>query len=96
MFWIRKGSILILLIYIFLSILLLVGCQTQMISTDNPTDPEADSPIIIDETPATRPWGCMMWKEQSIETPGVWYPKQKCCPLEPDNNDGWELVSWDC
>ena len=43
------------------------GCVTPP-TTDNPTNPEADSPIVFGEqTPA--PWGCMQWKK-SIEAEG--------------------------
>jgi hypothetical protein len=88
------------LLLLIIAITTMMGCApSSLITTDNPTDPEADSPLIIDETSTEWvpvPWGCMTWKQQSVETPGVWYPKQKCCPLEPDENDGWKLVNWDC
>ena len=95
-----------LLLLLIVIITTMIGCAPSIITTDNPTDPEADSPLIIDETSTEWvpvPWGCMTWKKQSIETPGIWYPKQKCCPLGPivpteenPNDDGWELLNWDC
>lgn len=89
----------LLLLLMIIGFTTTMGCAPSIITTDNPADPEADSPIIIDDDPTKPvpvPWGCMMWKQQSIETPGIWYPKQKCCPLEPDENSGWKLVNWDC
>jgi hypothetical protein len=45
------------------------GCSHFVTTTDNPTDPEADSPIIIGEVVPT-PWGCVMWRNSEVE----------CCP----------------
>ena len=77
----------------------ILGCAS---TTENPTNPEADSPIVFGET-TPAPWGCMQW-QRTTEIKGVWSVESKCCPLEPivptekDPNslDGWTLKGWDC
>ena len=69
----------------------IMGCAAT--TTDNPTTPEADSPIVFGEqTPA--PWGCVKW-QKTTDIKGVWSVESKCCPLEKEEED-WKLKGWDC
>jgi len=46
-------------IAVVLTLVLVLGCQ--MLKTDNPTNPEADNPIISGEE-VMPPLGCTLWR----------------------------------
>jgi uncharacterized protein YceK len=69
---------------LLLIIATMIGCASS-ITTDNPTDPEADSPIVFGERKAT-PYGCIKWKIQSTKPP----------PLKPTEEEESNLPGWDC
>jgi hypothetical protein len=43
---------------------IVIGCVT--IGTENPTDPEADNPIVLGDE-SMDPLGCMIWKSRDGE-----------------------------
>ena len=65
----------LLLLLIITIIGLIGGGCSHFPTTDNPMDPEADSPIVFGEIAPT-PWGCVLWRNS----------KEECCYPE----EHWE------
>jgi hypothetical protein len=56
--------------------LLLGSCQ-NIPSTQNPTSPEKDSPLILGD-PVSPPTGCVKWRKKYTDQ--EWKPSEDCCP----------------
>jgi|JYMV01.1.fsa_nt_gi hypothetical protein len=59
----------------FVIIMIFVACQTP---TENPFNPEADSPLELGEV-VDPPYGCLMWRNSTAEE---WKEIESCCPPE--------------